>query len=69
MIMAALCNRAGHYIFALRCLLSIGSGPSDHYFRSVCPFVCAVFLSRLSSDFDETWTYVICLGLLVSPRI
>jgi len=25
----------------------IGSRPSDHYFRSVCLFVCAVFLSRL----------------------
>jgi len=37
----------------------------------VCPFVCLcrVFLSRLWSDFDQTWTYVICLGLVVSPRI
>jgi len=32
----------------------------------VCLFVCAVFLSRLWSDFDQTWT---CLGLVVSPRI
>jgi len=28
---------------------------------SVC--LCRVFLSRLWSDFDETWTYVTCLGL------
>jgi len=34
---------------------------------SVC--LCRVFLSRLWSDFDQTWTYVICLGLVVSPRI
>jgi len=49
----------------------IGSRPSDHYFRSVCLFVCLcrVFLSRLWSDFDQTRTYVICLGLVVSPRI
>jgi len=45
----------------------IGSRPSDHYFRSVCWFVCLfvclcrVFLSRLRSDFDQTRTYVICL--------
>ena len=36
---------------------------------SICLFVCAVFLSRLWSDFDQTRTYVICLGLVVSPRI
>jgi len=38
---------------------------------SVCLFVCLcrVFLSSLWSDFDQTWTYVICLGLVVSPRI
>jgi len=54
---------------------SIGSRPSDHYFRSVCWFVCLfvclcrVFLSRLWSDFDQTRTYVICLGLIVSLRI
>jgi len=51
----------------------IGSRPSDHYFRSVCwfvcLFVCAVFLNRLWSDFDQTRTYVICLGLVVSPTI
>ena len=56
-------------------LKKIGSRPSDHYFRSVCWFVCLfvclcrVFLSRLWSDFDQTRTYVICLGLVVSPRI
>ena len=49
----------------------IGSRPSDHYFRSVCWFgcLCRVFLSRLWSGFDQTWTCVICLGLVVSPRI
>jgi len=25
--------------------------------------LCRVFLSRLWSDFDQTWTYVMCLGL------
>jgi len=34
---------------------------------SVC--LCRVFLSRLLSDFYETWTCVTCLGLVVSPRI
>jgi len=58
---------------------NVGSRPSDHYFRSVCWFVCLsvclfvclcrVFLSRLWSDFDQTRTYVICLGLVVSRRI
>jgi len=44
---------------------NIGSRPSDHYFRSVCLSVCLcrVFLSRLWPDFDQTWTYVIRLGL------
>jgi len=41
--------------------LNIGSRPSDHYFRSVCLFaclfVCAVFLSRLWSDFDQISTH------------
>jgi len=46
-----------------------GSRPSDHYFRSVCLSVCAVFLSRLWSDFNQTRTHVMCLGLVVSPRI
>ena len=37
-----------------------GSRPSDHYFRSVCLFVCLcrVFLSRLRSDLDQTRTHV-----------
>ena len=45
-------------------ILLIDSRPSDHYFRSVCWFVCLfvclcrVFLSRLWSDFDQTRTYV-----------
>jgi len=34
---------------------------------SVC--LCKVFLSRLWSDFDQTRTHVICLGLVVSTRI
>ena len=49
----------------------IRSRPSDHYFRSVCWFVCLcrVFLSRLWSDFDQSWTFVISLCLVVSRRI
>jgi len=49
-------------------------GQVIHYFRSVCLFVCLfvclcrVFLSRVESDFDQTWTYVVCLGLVVSLR-
>jgi len=49
--------------------VNVGSRPSDHYFHSVCLFVCLsiclcrVFLSHLLSDFDQTRTYVICLGL------
>ena len=45
----------------------VASRPSDYYFHSVCLSVCLcrVFLSRLSSDFDQTRTYVICLGLVV----
>jgi len=36
---------------------------------SVClsACLCRVFLSRLRSDFDQTRTYVIYLGLVVSP--
>jgi len=53
--MAALRNRAGHYSFALWFLssiyLSIGSRPSDHYFRSVCLSVnlsvCEEFFSAV----------------------
>ena len=75
--MAALRSRCRHYIFALWFLLSsifFGSRPSDHYFRSVrlsvCLSVCLyrVFLSRLWSDFDQTRTYVIRLGLVVFPK-
>ena len=38
---------------------------------SVClsVWLCRVFFSRLWSDFDKTRTCVICLGLVVSPRI
>jgi len=49
------------YLFLFFC-----SRPSDHYFRSVCGLsvcLCRVFLSRLWSDFDQTRTYVIRLGL------
>ena len=64
-------------INAVLCLVryNVGSRPSDHYFRSVCWFVslsvclCRVFLSRLWSDFDQTRTYVMCLGLVASRRI
>jgi len=53
---------------------TVGSRPSDHYFRSVCLcvclfvclFVCAEFFSAV---FDPISTYVIRLGLVVSPRI
>ena len=50
---------------------TVGSRPSDRYFRSVCLSVCLcrVFLSRLWSDLDQTSTYVTCPGLVVSPRI
>jgi len=53
------------------CAALFGSRPSDHYFRSVCLFVCLcrVFLSRLPSDLDQTRTHVTCPGLVVSPRI
>jgi len=51
--------------------------PSDHYFRSVCLslclfvclFVCAEFFSAVWSDFNQTRIHVICLGLVVSPRV
>jgi len=37
------------YLFRLDilCVFFIDSRPSDHYFRSVCLFVCAEFLSAL----------------------
>jgi len=62
-------------ISRLSFLTSIGSRPSDHYFRSVCLFVCLsvclcrVFLSRPRSDLDQTRIHVTCPGLVVSPRI
>jgi len=52
---------------ALKLIKAIGSRPTDHYFRSVC--LCRVFVGHLWSDFGETWTYVTCLGLVVSPII
>jgi len=66
-----LCSSSDSFISWSR----IGSRPSDHYFRSVCMPVCLsvclcrVFLSRLRSDFDQTWTHVTCLGLVLSHRI
>ena len=62
---------ATQFFFVFTFYPTIGARPSDHYFRSVCLFVCLcrVFLSRLWSDCDQTRTYVICLGLVVSPRI
>jgi len=67
--MATLWNRAPLY-FSLWFLLVHGQVTIIFVF-SVCLFVCLcrVFLSRLWSDFDQTRTHVICLGLVVSPRI
>ena len=42
--MVTLWNRADYYIFILS---FVGSRPSDHYFRSVCLFVCAEFFSAV----------------------
>ena len=36
-----------NYTINRSCTVNIGSRPSDHYFRSVCLSVSAVFLSRL----------------------
>ena len=51
----------------------VGSRPSDHYFRSVCwfvcLFVCAEFFSAVFDPISIKLTYVICLGLVVLPRI
>ena len=77
MLCGTLCNAASPHGLHDILHLVIGSRPSDHYSHSVCWFVsvclfislCRVFLSRLWSDFDQTRTYVICLGLVVSPRI
>ena len=50
------------------CHMTVGSRPSDHYFRSVCLSVCFFVQSfsqpsliRFRSNLD------ICLGLVVSP--
>jgi len=66
--MAALCNRAGHYIFALWFLLSMflfGSRPSDHYFRSVCLpvclFVCAEFFSAVFDPISIKLRHMLCV--------
>ena len=42
---------------------SFGSRPSDHYFRSVCLFVCAEFFSAV---FDPIW---IKLGHMLHVRV
>jgi len=55
----------------------IGSRPSDHYFcsvcwfvcLSVCLFVCAEFFSAIFDLTSIKLGHVICLGLVVSPRI
>jgi len=50
----------------------IGSRPSDHYFRSVllvCLFVCGEFFSAVFDPISIKLGHVICLGLVVSPRI
>ena len=48
---------------------SIGSRPSDHYFHSVCLSVCAEFFSAVFDPISIKLGHVICLGLVVSPRI
>ena len=66
------CHKLKGYTAVGDGVICFGSRPSDHYFRSVlsvCLFVCAVFLSRLRSDLDQTRTHVTCPGLVVSPRI
>ena len=58
--------------------LFIGSRLSDHYFRSVCwfvclsvclfvLFVCAEFFSAVFDPISIKLGHVICLGLVVSP--
>jgi len=54
--------------------LPVGSRPSDHYFRSVRLSVClSVCLCRVfSAVFDLISIklgHMLCLGLVVSPRI
>jgi len=47
---------------------SFGSRPSDHYFRSVCLFVCAEFFSAVFDLISIKLGHnVICLGLVVPP--
>jgi len=55
-------------------IICIGSRPSDHYFRSVCLFVCVFVCAEFfSAVFDpisiKLGHNVICLSLVVSPRI
>ena len=58
-------------------LRDVGSRPSDHYFRSVCLsvclflclFVCVEFFSAVFDPISIKLGHVICLGLVVSPRI
>jgi len=44
------------------CTCDFGSRPSDHYFRSVCwfvcLFVCAEFFSAVWSDFDQKYAAI-----------
>jgi len=51
----------------------VGSWPSDHYFHSVslsvCLFVCVEFFSAVFDPISIKLGLVICLGLVVSPRI
>jgi len=51
----------------------VGSRPSDHYFRSVCwfvcLFVCAEFFSAVFGPISIKLGHVICLGLVVFLRI
>jgi len=52
----------------------VGSRPSDHYSRSVCWFVCLFVCAEFfSAVFDpisiKLGRNVICLGLVLSPRI
>jgi len=55
------------------CKSTVGSRPSDHYFRSVCwfvcLFVCAEFFSAVFDPISIKLGHVICLGLVVSARI
>jgi len=44
----------------------IGSRPSDHYFRSVCLFVCLFLQSFFSAVFDPIW---IKLGHMLHVRV